>query len=184
MLFRFELNTQKRVCYISLSFLYRMSCLHIWFSKLKWSMDVLLRFYERHAFICALHKETRLLFDELIFCLQVSSVNQIITYINNVLLIPTTTSSIFFHTSRLFTFQRLYSVPSTLRIDLPFGTDADFTLDDVYNHPIGQIGSTSHQSTTPTTTFASSQASSNGGVMSRSGGFAAFSGGCSNVSFT
>ena len=48
-----------------------MSCLHIWFSKLKWSMDVLLRFYERHAFICALHKETRLLFDELIFCLQV-----------------------------------------------------------------------------------------------------------------
>ena len=33
-------------------------------------MDVLLRFYERHAFICALHKETRLLFDELIFCLQ------------------------------------------------------------------------------------------------------------------
>jgi len=31
---------------------------------------VLLRFYERHAFICALHKETRLLFDELIFCLQ------------------------------------------------------------------------------------------------------------------
>merc|ERR1719189_2066726 len=125
--------------------LIKMSCLHIWFSKLKWSMDVLLRFYERHAFICALHKETRLLFDELIFCLQ-----------------------------------RLYSVPSTLRIDLPFGTDADFTLDDVYNHPIGQIGSTSsHQSTTPTT-FASSQASSNGGVMSRSGGFAAFSGGCSN----
>ena len=33
-------------------------------------MDVLLRFYERHAFICALHKETRLLFDELVFCLQ------------------------------------------------------------------------------------------------------------------
>ena len=160
-----------------------MSCLHIWFSKLKWSMDVLLRFYERHAFICALHKETRLLFDELIFCLQVSSVNQIISYINNVYNI-TTTASIYFHTSRTFTFQRLYSVPSTLRIDLPFGTDADFTLDDVYNHPIGQIGSTSHQSTTPTTTFASSQASSNGGVMSRSGGFAAFSGGCSNVSFT
>ena len=53
---------------------FRMSCLHIWFSKLKWSMDVLLRFYERHAFICALHKETRLLFDELIFCLQVRSV--------------------------------------------------------------------------------------------------------------
>ena len=155
-----------------------MSCLHIWFSKLKWSMDVLLRFYERHAFICALHKETRLLFDELIFCLQVSSVNQIISYINNVYNI------IYFHTLRIFTFQRLYSVPSTLRIDLPFGTDADFTLDDVYNHPIGQIGSTSHQSTTPTTTFASSQASSNGGVMSRSGGFAAFSGGCSNVSFT
>ena len=161
-----------------------MSCLHIWFSKLKWSMDVLLRFYERHAFICALHKETRLLFDELIFCLQVSSVNQIISYINNVYNILTTTASIYFHTSRTFTFQRLYSVPSTLRIDLPFGTDADFTLDDVYNHPIGQIGSTSHQSTTPTTTFASSQASSNGGVMSRSGGFAAFSGGCSNVSFT
>ena len=160
-----------------------MSCLHIWFSKLKWSMDVLLRFYERHAFICALHKETRLLFDELIFCLQVSSVNQIISYINNVYNI-TTTSSIYFHTSRISTFQRLYSVPSTLRIDLPFGTDADFTLDDVYNHPIGQIGSTSHQSTTPTTTFASSQASSNGGVMSRSGGLAAFSGGCSNVSFT
>ena len=160
-----------------------MSCLHIWFSKLKWSMDVLLRFYERHAFICALHKETRLLFDELIFCLQVSSVNYVIPYINNAYNIidsyPTT--SICF---RIFTFQRLYSVPSTLRIDLPFGTDADFTLDDVYNHPIGQIGSTSHQSTTPTTTFASSQASSNGGVMSRSGGFAAFSGGCSNVSFT
>jgi hypothetical protein len=47
-----------------------MASLHLWFSKLKWSMDVLLRFYERHAFICALHKETRLLFDELIFCLQ------------------------------------------------------------------------------------------------------------------
>ena len=47
-----------------------MSSLHIWFSKLKWSMDVLLRFYERHAFICGLHKETRLLFDELQFCLQ------------------------------------------------------------------------------------------------------------------
>ena len=47
-----------------------MSSLHVWFTKLKWSMDVLLRFYERHAFICALHKETRLLFDELIFCLQ------------------------------------------------------------------------------------------------------------------
>lgn len=51
-------------------FPFSMSSLHIWFSKLKWSMDVLLRFYERHAFICALHKETRLLFDELIFCLQ------------------------------------------------------------------------------------------------------------------
>merc|ERR1711963_637335 len=50
--------------------LLNMSSLHIWFSKLKWSLDVLLRFYERHAFICALHKETRLLFDELIFCLQ------------------------------------------------------------------------------------------------------------------
>ena len=49
---------------------FSMSSLHVWFSKLKWSMDVLLRFYERHAFICALHKETRLLFDELIFCLQ------------------------------------------------------------------------------------------------------------------
>ena len=47
-----------------------MSTLHIWFSKLKWSLDVLLRFYERHAFVCALHKETKLLFDELIFCLQ------------------------------------------------------------------------------------------------------------------
>ena len=70
-----------------------MSCLHIWFSKLKWSMDVLLRFYERHAFICALHKETRLLFDELIFCLQVSRINQIILYINNV---HNITSSIFF----------------------------------------------------------------------------------------
>ena len=35
---------------------YSMSSLHIWFSKLKWSLDVLLRFYERHAFICALHK--------------------------------------------------------------------------------------------------------------------------------
>ena len=33
-----------------------MSSLHIWFSKLKWSLDVLLRFYERHAFICGLHK--------------------------------------------------------------------------------------------------------------------------------
>merc|ERR1719394_2016840 len=50
--------------------LLNMSSLHIWFSKLKWSLDVLLRFYERHAFICALHKETKLLFDELIFCLQ------------------------------------------------------------------------------------------------------------------
>lgn len=47
-----------------------MSSLHVWFTKLKWNMDVLLRFYERHAFICALHKETRLLFDELVFCLQ------------------------------------------------------------------------------------------------------------------
>ena len=65
-----------------------MSSLHIWFSKLKWSLDVLLRFYERHAFICGLHKvkqqralltslpltmsvqETKLLFDEFIFCLQ------------------------------------------------------------------------------------------------------------------
>ena len=35
-----------------------MSSLHLWFSKLKWSMDVLVRFYERHAFICALHKVT------------------------------------------------------------------------------------------------------------------------------
>merc|ERR550539_2150350 len=50
--------------------LLNMSCLHIWFSKLKWSLDVLLRFYERHSFICALHKETKLLFDEFIFCLQ------------------------------------------------------------------------------------------------------------------
>jgi len=50
--------------------LLNMSALHIWFSKLKWSLDVLLRFYERHAFICALHKETKLLFDELNFCLQ------------------------------------------------------------------------------------------------------------------
>ena len=50
--------------------LFSMSSLHIWFSKLKWSLDVLLRFYERHAFICALHKETKLLFDELNFCLQ------------------------------------------------------------------------------------------------------------------
>merc|ERR1719464_1888835 len=50
--------------------LLNMSCLHIWFSKLKWSLDVLLRFYERHSFICALHKETKLLFDELNFCLQ------------------------------------------------------------------------------------------------------------------
>jgi len=47
-----------------------MSSLHLWFSKLKWSMDTLVRFYQRHAFICALHKETKLLFDELIFCLQ------------------------------------------------------------------------------------------------------------------
>ena len=52
------------------SFYFSMSSLHIWVSKLKWSMEVLLRFYERHAFICALHKETKLLFDELIFCLQ------------------------------------------------------------------------------------------------------------------
>ncbi|CAF2740249.1 RUSC2 [Lepeophtheirus salmonis] len=50
--------------------LLNMSILHIWFSKLKWSMDILLRFYERHAYICALHKETKLLFDELNFCLQ------------------------------------------------------------------------------------------------------------------
>merc|ERR1719245_2106724 len=50
--------------------LLNMSSLHVWFSKLKWSMDVLLRFYERHAYVCALHKETKLLFDELIFCLQ------------------------------------------------------------------------------------------------------------------
>jgi len=50
--------------------LLNMSCLHIWFAKLKWSLDVLLRFYERHAFICSLHKETKLLFDELNFCLQ------------------------------------------------------------------------------------------------------------------
>ena len=47
-----------------------MSTLHVWYTKLKWSMDVLLRFYERHAFICALHKETKLLFDELLYCLQ------------------------------------------------------------------------------------------------------------------
>ena len=47
-----------------------MASLHLWFSKLKWNMDVLLRFYERHGFVCALHKETRLLVDELIFCLQ------------------------------------------------------------------------------------------------------------------
>ena len=52
------------------SLIFSMSSLHVWFSKLKWNMDVLLRFYERHAFICALHKETRLLFDELVFCLQ------------------------------------------------------------------------------------------------------------------
>ena len=38
-----------------------MSSLHIWFSKLKWSLDVLLRFYERHAFICALHKVTSII---------------------------------------------------------------------------------------------------------------------------
>jgi hypothetical protein len=47
-----------------------MSTLHVWYTKLKWSMDVLLRFYERHAFVCALHKETKLLFDELLYCLQ------------------------------------------------------------------------------------------------------------------
>ncbi len=47
-----------------------MSGLHLWFSRLKWSLDVLLRFYDRHAFLCALHKETKLLFDELVFCLQ------------------------------------------------------------------------------------------------------------------
>ncbi len=47
-----------------------MSGLHLWFSRLRWSLDVLLRFYDRHAFVCALHKETKLLFDELVFCLQ------------------------------------------------------------------------------------------------------------------
>jgi hypothetical protein len=46
-----------------------MSALHVWFSQLKWSLDVLLRFYERHAFVCALHKETKLLCDELLVCL-------------------------------------------------------------------------------------------------------------------
>jgi hypothetical protein len=51
-------------------FFQSMSTLHVWYTKLKWSMDVLLRFYERHAFICALHKETKLLFDELLYCLQ------------------------------------------------------------------------------------------------------------------
>lgn len=84
----FHLKTMKTDKY-----LFSMSSLHIWFSKLKWSLDVLLRFYERHAFICALHKvlnfilfqhplscsfthcvfsrkETKLLFDELNFCLQ------------------------------------------------------------------------------------------------------------------
>ena len=95
---KFESNTQKRICYILSSSLCRMSCLHIWFSKLKWSMDVLLRFYERHAFICALHKETRLLFDELIFCLQVSSVNYVIPYINNVYwFLPLRLQFIFIH---------------------------------------------------------------------------------------
>ena len=49
---------------------FSMSGLHLWFSRLKWSLDVLLRFYDRHAFLCALHKETKLLFDELVFCLQ------------------------------------------------------------------------------------------------------------------
>ena len=48
---RFHLKTMKTDKY-----LFSMSSLHIWFSKLKWSLDVLLRFYERHAFICALHK--------------------------------------------------------------------------------------------------------------------------------
>ena len=83
----------------------------------------------------------------------------------------------------MFHLQRLYSVPSTLRIDLPFGTDSDFTLDDIYNHPIGHaVGMTpqSHNSRTPTTTFASSPASSDG-LMSRSGGFAPFSSGCPYV---
>lgn len=96
-----------------------MSCLHIWFSKLKWSMDVLLRFYERHAFICALHKETRLLFDELIFCLQVSSVNQIISLVafNNLL-----TASIYFiqytflHFSDYIQFHLRYELISRLEL--------------------------------------------------------------------
>ncbi len=51
-------------------FAFSMSCLHVWFSRLKWHLDVLLRFYARHSLMCALHKETRLLFDEFIFCLQ------------------------------------------------------------------------------------------------------------------
>ncbi len=48
---------------------FSMSSLHLWFSKLKWSMDVLLRFYERHAFICALHK-VYFFFTFLIFTIQ------------------------------------------------------------------------------------------------------------------
>ena len=41
---------------LTIGTIFSMSCLHIWFSKLKWSLDVLLRFYERHSFVCALHK--------------------------------------------------------------------------------------------------------------------------------
>ena len=59
-----------RQCDTDPSNLFSMSTLHVWYTKLKWSMDVLLRFYERHAFVCALHKETKLLFDELLYCLQ------------------------------------------------------------------------------------------------------------------
>ena len=87
--------------------------------------------------------------------------------------------------TKYLNFQRLYSVPSILRIDLPFGTDADFTLDDLYNHPIGQIGISAQSSVSRnlTTTFASSPASSDG-IMSRSGGFTAFPvAGCPYVSF-
>ena len=100
-----------------------MSCLHIWFSKLKWSMDVLLRFYERHAFICALHKETRLLFDELIFCLQVSSGNQKIPYFNKVhnIQIPLRLQCIFIrhaflHFSDYIQFHLLYGLISRLEL--------------------------------------------------------------------